>query len=165
MEGKVGKRKGRSDKKVDVKPTMSLTLKRQLYDFADLCNEPVKDIAERLCIQGMVSRNIIEEICKWFRRDYRYDNTIALGYIERPRLKLKPQGETGKVTMRLKPNDNDRLQDLAYALDLTPTSTAAVLIRVTFKNMEFMTRFVEELKKVNEAERAEVRQFIARVTR
>lgn len=149
INNRVGNRQIRSDKKVDVKPTMSITLKNQLYNFADRCNEPVKDIAERLCVQGMVSGDVMEEMCKWLRRDYFYKNTHVMGYMERPKLKIKSNGETNKVTMRLKQTDYDKLSELAYALDITATSTAAVLIRMASKNDSFMTAFIDGLKKID----------------
>lgn len=156
-------RKTRSDKKVDVKPTMSLVLKRQLYEFARLCNEPVKDIAERLCVDALTSKCIMDELCKWLRRNYYYNNTIVIGYKERPRLKLTFQGETGKVTIRFLKCDYDQLSDLAYSLDINPSATAAVLIRLTIRNKEFMEMFVSNLNKVNERERFEVMRFLNRI--
>ncbi|MEK4170946.1 MULTISPECIES: hypothetical protein [Lysinibacillus] len=128
----------RSDKKVDVKPTISESLKTTLYRFAEICDEPVKDVAERLCNTGAVSEIIVEEIRKWFRRDYRWKNTITLGYPERPKLKITVHADKGKVTIKFKQRDYDQLSVLAFALDITPTTTAAVLIRVTLSNRKFM---------------------------
>lgn len=136
-------RKVRSDKKVDVKPTMSLELKELLYHFAYLSNEPVKDVAERLCSLGAMSEEVIMSIRHWFRRDYHRPNTITVGYLERPRLKIIMKGETGKVTIKFPQNDYDILCKLAHALDLTPTSTATLLIKMTLTNREFMEMYVQ----------------------
>lgn len=159
----VGERKQRIDRKIDVKSTMSTILKNQLYEFAELSNEPVKNIAEKLCVRGMISLYLMTDLSKWLRRDYRYSNTIVLGHSERPRLKLTSRGETGKVSMRFMINDYDQLCNLAYALDLTPSSTATVLIRVTTTNDEFMNEFVEGLSKIDEVQRMEVKQFLSKV--
>ena len=163
LSGGVGQRQTRSDKKVDVKATMSAILKNQLYEFAELCNEPVKDIAERLCLRGLVSPCIITVICKWLRYNYRYSRTLALGDIERPRLQLTPAGDTSRVSLRFNANDYDQLCSLARALDITPSSTATTLIRVTTSNSEFMYDFVEGLSKVNDMQRKEVKQFLSKV--
>lgn len=165
MEGGVGDRQKRSDKKVDVKPTMSITLKNQLYDFADQCDEPVKDIAERMCVDGMVSGDVMEEICKWLRRDYFYKNTHVMGHMERPKLKITSKGETNKVTMRLKQTDYDKLSELAYALDITATSTAAVLIRMTSKNEKFMNEFIDCLQKIGASEKDALKRNLFRIFR
>ncbi len=158
----MGERKVRSDKKVDVKPTMSLELKSKLYELADLCNEPVKDIGERLCVEGLKSKIIIEILCKWLRRNYYYNNTIALGHIERPRLKLKALGETGKVTIRFIRNDYDKLCELAYAMDITPSATATVLIRLTMNSAEFMEKFVEGLYEGSDLQKGRIKQHLSK---
>ncbi len=141
MVKKVGERKTRSDKKIDVKPTLTIELKNSLYTFAYLCNEPVKDVAEKLCMDGATSKVVIDDICKWFRRDYQYGNTIAVGDLERPRLKINYNSITSKVTIRFKRDDYDLLCKLAHALDITPTSTAALLIKVSLGNIEFMQQY------------------------
>ena len=149
----------RNDKKVDVKATLSVTFKKQLYFFAELCNEPVKEIAERFCILGLVEPSVIDEICKWLRRDYRYGTAIAIGHMERPKLKVKSKGETGKVSMRFNQKAYDKLAKLAYALDITPSSAAAVLIRVASKDTVFMEKFIYDLDRVDEEQREMVKEF------
>ena len=166
---RVGERKQRSDKKVEIKPTLSLEFKKELYAFAEVCGEPVKEIAERLVINGMISDYIIESIRKWFRRDYKYStikgrnhNKIAFGEEERPKLKITLQGDTGKITMRLIKEDYDQLAELAHAMDLTPSSTVVVLLRITTKNIEFMNHFVDGMRDLNNAEIKEVKRFANR---
>ena len=137
-------RKTRSDKKIDVKPTVSLVLKNQLFNLSQLFNEPVKDVAEHLCIEAAKSKLIIEDICQWFRKNYVYKNTVAIGDPTRPKLKIKSRGDTSKVTIRFKQNDFDVLSNLAHALDITPTGAAGVLIRMTLRNYVFMNEFVQK---------------------
>ena len=139
-----GDRKVRSDKKVDVKPTISTALKEKLYTFAYLCNEPVKDIAEKLCTDATESKFVIDEICKWFRRKYIYSNRLVYGYMDRPKLKLITNGETSKVTIKFVQNNYEKVKELSNALDLTPTSTAAVLIKITLQNREFMEYYINK---------------------
>ncbi|MEK3993741.1 hypothetical protein MKY29_03215 [Psychrobacillus sp. FSL K6-2365] len=154
-------RKVRSDKKVDVKPTMSLELKELLYHFAYLSNEPVKDVAGRLCSLGAMSEEVIMSIRHWFRRDYHRPNTITVGYLERPRLKIIMKGETGKVTIKFPQNDYDILCKLAHALDLTPTSTATLLIKMTLTNREFMEMYVQRyLRNLNNKKILEVNRLL-----
>lgn len=144
MQNGGANRKPRSDKKRDVKPTVSINLKKQLKTFAELCNEPVKDVAEKLCKDGATSKVIIDDICKWFRKNYLYSNTLVVGDAERPKLKVNIVGESDTVTFRLKRDDYDVLDDLAHALDLTPTTTAGVLIKVTLYNVEFMQQYAHD---------------------
>lgn len=129
---------------MDVKPTISVELKEKLYTFAYLCNEPIKDVAERLCTEATQSKYIIDEICKWFRRKYIYSNHLVYGYMERPKLKLLTKGETGKVTIKFVQNNFEKVKELSNALDLTPTSTAAVLIKITLHNRDFMEWYINK---------------------
>jgi len=144
MQNGGGNRKTRSDKKVDVKPTLSVNLKNQLNSFAFLCNEPIKDVAEKLCVDGATSKVIIDDICKWFRRNYLYNNTITIGDAERPKLKINIRGETAKATIRFKKKDYDLLCELAHALDVTPTTTSGILIKTTLTNVEFMQQYAHD---------------------
>ena len=167
---RVGERKQRVDKKVEIKPTLSLDFKKQLYAFAELCNEPVKEVAERLCVKGMISDTIIKDIRGWFRRDYKYGtaigrgfNKIAFGEEERPKLKITLQGDTSKITMRLFKEEADQLAQLAFALDLTISSTVSVLLRVTTRNNDFMNLFVDDMGyELDKSRMKEVKQFVNR---
>ncbi|MFF2793326.1 hypothetical protein [Lysinibacillus xylanilyticus] len=53
-------------------------------------------------------------------------------------MRITVQRNKGKVTIKFKQRDFDQLSVLAFALDITPTTTAAVLIRVTLGNKKFM---------------------------
>ncbi|EPD52732.1 hypothetical protein HMPREF1210_01112 [Paenisporosarcina sp. HGH0030] len=162
--GKGTVRKVRSDKKVDVKPTMSVELKNQLYTFSYLCELPVKDVAERLCEMATTSEYIIEDIRQWFRREYRFKNHITSGYLERPRLKLIFKGETGKVTIKFKQEAFDALSLLAFSLDLPPTTTATVLIKRTLFHREFMEQFIHsELRHLNDQQRNKVKLYLRQI--
>ncbi len=121
-----------------VLPTFITHPNAPLYKFADICDEPVNDAADRLCNTGAVSEFVVEEIRKWFRRDYRWKDTITMGYPERPKLRITVQPNKGKVTIKFKQRDFEQLSVLAFALDITPTTTAAVLIRVTLGNKKVM---------------------------
>lgn len=164
MGGERGEtRKVRSDKKVDVKPTMSIKLKRQLYKLSELCDEPVKDVAERLCEKGSVSLEIVDDICSWFRRDYFVGPAIYKGYLERPRLKLILGEDTEKVTIKFPQYTYDQICTLAFSLDLSPTTTTAVLIKRTINNRQFMFDFVKAMTHLSNAEKNVIHVFLRKV--
>ncbi|RHW38686.1 hypothetical protein D1B33_07370 [Lysinibacillus yapensis] len=144
MKKRAGESRSRSDKKIDVKPTLSINLKDNLYTFAYLCDEPVKDVAEKLCIVGATSKVIIDSMSKWFRRNYVYRNVFVVGHPEQPKLKVNYPKETGKVTIRFKREDYDLISDLSHALDITPTATAGILIKMTLNSMEFIQQYAQE---------------------
>ncbi|WP_249659684.1 hypothetical protein [Lysinibacillus fusiformis] len=136
-----------------VLPTFITHPNAPLYKFADICDEPVNDVAERLCNTGAVSEFVVEEIKKWFRRDYRWKDTITMGYPERPKWRITVQPNKGKVTIKFKQRDFEQLSVLAFALDITPTTTAAVLIRVTLGNKKVMQWYLSNfLRHLDEME-------------
>ena len=163
MEDRGGERKTRSDKKKDVKPTLTVKSKRQLYKFCELCELPVKVVAEQLCEKACTSSLILDDINGWFRRDYFCAPAIHKGYPERPRLKLIFHEETEKVNMRLRQTTYDQLCDLAYALDLPPTTTAAVLIKMTMKNREFMFEYVRTMNHLSNEQKNTVHALLRKI--
>lgn len=131
-------RKVRSDKKVDVKPTLPSQMKRYLYDICFLSEEHVKDVAEKLCLVAIQYRPIIDVLRPNFRRNYIFENTVMMGNADLERMDTSIKGSTGKVTIKFKKADFDRIADLAYALDVTPTTAAGLLIRNALSNKEFL---------------------------
>jgi hypothetical protein len=160
---KIGSRKMRSDKKVDVKPTISDKTKRQVYKFSELCELPVKDVAQQLIEIACTSSLILEEINQWFRRDYVCPPAIHKGDIDRPRLKIISNEETGKLNTRLSQENYDQLCDLSYSIDLPPTTTAAILIKRTLHNREFMFDYVRSLKHINDEQKNVIHAFLRKI--
>jgi hypothetical protein len=156
-------RKIRNDKKVDVKPTISIKLKQQIYKLSDLSGLYVKDLAETLIERGQISPLILDEIHDYFRRNYLCPPALHRGYLERPRLKLLLPNETGKITIKFPQPTYDQLCQLSYALDLPPTTTTAVLLKKTIHNREFMFEFVRSLKDLNNAQKNTVHEFLRHV--
>lgn len=158
-----GDRKVRSDKKVDVKPTVSDRTKRQLYKFSELCELSVKDVSEQLIENACTSPLILDDIHHWFRRDYFCPPAIHVGKLERPRLKLLFNEETGKVNTRFPQPTYDQLCKLAYSLDLPPTTTAAILIKRTLHNREFMFDYVRSMKHLSNEQKNEIHAFLRKI--
>lgn len=142
---KVGerKRKIRSDKKVDVKPTLPEDVKTIIYLLADCLNDYVKNIAEDLCVGALSNSSIIGELQQWLRRDYLFNTTLVLGEESRPRPKVIRGDYKGKITIKFKQKDYDRISELAHALDITPTTTCAVLLMLTTNNRKFMIEYLD----------------------
>ncbi|MDA6082696.1 hypothetical protein OSJ97_24410, partial [Escherichia coli] len=59
-------RKTRSDKKRDVKPTISIDLKNCIYRLSYITNTPVKDVIETICEKGLQSRKVMEYLSEYF---------------------------------------------------------------------------------------------------
>lgn len=127
-------RKTRSDKKVDVKPTVPIAIKMAIYDTAFLLERPIKDVSESICKNAIESETIINYLASYFRRNYLFGTTVKMGRRERSPIQVPYDGDTGKITIKFIQRDYDKLCTLAYALDLTPTSTASLLLRIAYFN-------------------------------
>ena len=156
------KRKVRSDKKVDVKPTLPNDTKRLLYDFCFLSEEHVKDVGEKLCLLGLEYREVIEKLRPKFRRNYRFENTVMMGNTDLGRMDTSIEGRTSKITIKFKKRDYDRLCELAYALDTTPTTAASLLIRLTLGSRKFMKEYTtHHVPHLNTIQVLSLRKFLA----
>ena len=156
-------RKVRSDKKRDVQPFLSLKLKQQLFRFSFLCREPLKDTAERLCVEGSMSTLIFDDIQPFFRRNLSIHNHHYFGDLNHPRLniiQLNPE----KITIRFTQQDYEALANVAYVLDLPKNQTAAVLIKRTLNNQLFMDQYVQShLNYLTPKEKINVELFLRTV--
>ncbi|MED4888435.1 MULTISPECIES: hypothetical protein [Lysinibacillus] len=66
-----GQRKVRSDKKMDLKPTLTIELKDAIYRLSYVTNTLVKDVSAHLCAVAIDSVEIMKSIAKHFQRDIR----------------------------------------------------------------------------------------------
>lgn len=135
-------RKVRADKKVDVKPTLPVAIKLSIRDLAKLVNRPVKDVSESICKNAIKYEPFITYLSNYFRREYIYETSMKIGRPEREKIYVDYKGACEKITIKFKQPDYDRLCSLAYALDISPTSTASLLLRMAYYN-----RLLTELSK------------------
>lgn len=158
--GEGSTRKVRSDKKRDVQPVVSFKLKQQLFRFSFLCKEPVKDAGERLCSTGAISTLIMDDINCYFRRNLRIENHHYMGYLDRPRLQIV-QSNVEKVTIKFPQESFERLYNLSFALDLPLNQTAAILIKRTLNNRQFMYEYIQyHLNHLTDKEKAQLESFL-----
>ncbi|KON83556.1 hypothetical protein AF332_27825 [Sporosarcina globispora] len=138
------KRKVRSDKKRDVKPSLSIKLKECIHRLSYITNTPVKDVAEKICESGVTSNKVMDHLSQFFRRDIRLNNTMYLGDLERESLQRRNKTVKERITIRFSQSTYDDLCSLAYALDVTPTKATALLLEASIKNSEFVHEYIEE---------------------
>lgn len=122
-------RKTRSDKKRDVKPTISVDLKNCVYQLSYITNTPVKDVVEIMCEKGLQSRRVLEYLSKNFRREFQFMNTIYMGDLGRESLQRKYQsGKNERITTRFTQDTFEIIKKLSDALDVTPSKATALLL-------------------------------------
>ncbi|UNT55361.1 hypothetical protein [Lysinibacillus capsici] len=138
-------RKVRTDKKRDVKPTIPIELKDTIYRISYVVDTPVKDIVETICKFGLDSRKVITVLSVNFKRNVRFHNTLFMGDLEKPSVqRLKPGTRTERISTRLKQPDYENLVTLAFALDVTPSRAAALLIDASIRHSDFVNSYFQQ---------------------
>ncbi|MDE3841103.1 hypothetical protein C0966_17740 (plasmid) [Bacillus methanolicus] len=141
-------RRTRSDKKRDVKPTITIQLKECIYRLSYITNTPVKDVAETICEAGLVSRKVMDYLSQHFRRPVRLKNTLYMGDLDRPSLQKRASaGQSERITIRLPQGTYENLTALAYALDVTPSRATALLLDASVRNSDFINEYVRDYLK------------------
>ncbi|MGM9988817.1 MAG: hypothetical protein ACI35O_16545 [Bacillaceae bacterium] len=139
------KRKVRSDKKRDVKPTVSISLKECIDRLSYITNRPIKDISEEICETGLYSRRVIELLAQNFRRNYTFKNTVFIGDLNLESVqKERIKGIKERITMRFTQNTYERINSLSYSLDVTPSKATALLLDATIRNSNFISEFLDK---------------------
>lgn len=140
----INNRKIRSDKKRDVKPTISSNLKDCIYRLSYITNTPVKDVAEILCVKGLQSRKVMEYLSQYFRRDFQFLNTIYIGVFGRESLQRKYQsGKNERITIRFTQTSYEDIFSLSCALDVTPSKATALMLDASIRNTNLLNAFVK----------------------
>jgi hypothetical protein len=138
-------RKVRSDKKRDVKPTVPIELHDCISRISYITNTPMKDVAERICMAGIQSKEVIEALSIYFKRDFWA--TPYLLYRGNPMINhdrtRKIPGLKKRITIRFNQDMHDRLTDLSYALDTTVSSATGLLLEYSVKHSNIVHHYME----------------------
>lgn len=141
----IGKRKKRSDKKHEVKPTISIQLKEAISRLSYISSTPVKNVAEEICIKGIITPKVLEHLALNFRRDLKLGTTFYMGDLNRISMQKKTvSSQNERIGIRFKQHDYENLTALAYALDVTPSRATALLLEASIKNSDFINDFFQK---------------------
>jgi hypothetical protein len=157
------KRKVRSDKKRDVKPTIHYKLHECISRLSYITNTPIKDVGETICLAGLSSKKVIECLSKEFRRGYKIENTVFIG--DKNRLggrAIKEEGFRKRITLRFPQSIHDDIGDLAYALDVTVSSATAMLLEASVKNTDIVNDYIKRYieSKLDDSRMKELKEVI-----
>ncbi|MFJ7371576.1 hypothetical protein ACIQVU_19420 [Lysinibacillus sp. NPDC098008] len=156
------KRKVRSDKKRDIKPTISLELKDSIYRLSFITRTPVKDVSELLLKNALFENtDILKSLSKNFIRDIRINNTFYIGNLQNERIAKTEDGETDRISFRLKNDVYEILRALSYALDCSVSRIAAILLYESIIDKVFIERYVESyLDSLDKSRKKELKQVL-----
>lgn len=136
-------RKVRSDKKRDVKPTVHLSLYECVSRLSYITNTPIKDVAEYLCLSGLHSVAVIEDLSELFRRDYQFKNTLFIGEMNHTTKRVvRGAGVKKRISIRFQQSAHDKIADLAYSLDMTISSTVSLLLDKSIMHTQILDRYI-----------------------
>jgi hypothetical protein len=137
-------KKERTDKKIDIKPTVPLHLYNFIADLSDTTEQPAMNIVEFFCMEGIQSRKVIEFISPYFRRDYQFDNTTLRGNPDLTHSRyLRRNVPCKRISTRFTKEFTDEIERLMFALGLTSLSSATgLLLEVSVKDIDIMSKFV-----------------------
>ena len=139
------KRKIRSDKKRDVKPTISVDLRELIYRISYITSTPVKDVAEEICKHGITSQKVVELLSAKFRRSVMIGNTMYIGDLGRVSSQRdQSEEERERISIRFKQGDYEDITTLAFGLDVTPSRAVALLLDVGIRNNDFINNYFEK---------------------
>jgi hypothetical protein len=141
-------RKQRSDKKHSINPTITLSLYDQLIRLSYICNRPLKDIGETLCIYGLYSPDVISEISPRFHRDFWLDECMM--FRGNPKLPV-PKEVVGqdqyRASLKFLKGDYEQISKLAYAMNISKSKATANLLEISLQNKpvlgKLLSRYVE----------------------
>lgn len=161
---KGAERKTRSDKKRDVKPTISILLKDEIFRLAFMLDTPAKDVAEYLTCLSILDREIADQLSPYFKRDVRLRNTVFFGSPENPSLREADfKGSTDRLSIRFQPVNYENVHLMASTLDVTPSRATAILLGVGIKHPRVMDELFDNFKSriiIDDAWQGEARKLL-----
>ena len=137
------KRKVRSDKKRDIKPTISAALNECVHNLSYILNQPIKDIGEKIIMAAINSRECIESLSMYFKRDYRHDNTIFRGDLEAEVIQKRNIIQKERLHLRFKACEHERISALAYSMDCSVSLATTMLLIAGIRNRDVFTQMVD----------------------
>ena len=157
-----GKRKVRSDKKRDIKPTIDTRLKETIFRLAFITDTPAKDVAEQICLNALRNKKVLDQLSKNFKRTIQLDNTIYMGDINRIGVSKQLTSSTERMTIRFKQASHGNIATLAYALDSSLSRACALLLELGIRDFDFVNEFVKTyiVKNVDEERVNELKRIM-----
>lgn len=144
---KGSKRKTRSDKKREIKPTLQQKYFELIHQLSYVSDQPLKVVGEEICMRGICSQDVIEYLSQYFVRDYSFSKySFYLGTFDRDSYVL-PKGEKRRITLRFHRDFYEKIAKLAFSMDKTISSTTALLIETAIQNTcvvnDYLTEYIE----------------------
>ena len=133
-----------------VKPAVSLKIKETLLRISSITHTSIHEVAIEICESGVVSKKVIDEMSPHFQRSIWLDQTLYRGSHTCPSVKnILTKGPKDRIPMQFSELSFENIRKLSYALDVTPSTAAEVLLDTSLKNGEFINDYVRHFVNKN----------------
>lgn len=156
------KRKTRSDKKRDVKPTISVQLKDSVYRLSFITKKPVKDVCEDLIHNSLFgNKEILQRLSRHFKRTIQLNNTIYRGDLENESVYDVTGAENERISFRVTNHVHEFLYNLSYVLDCSVSKVGGVLIYESITDGGFIESYLQGyLNSLDQSRKQELKQLL-----
>lgn len=129
-------RKVRTDKKQQIAPTITMTLKKEIERLSSIANQPIKSVGESLVIEGMRNKEVISRLLPFFQNGIlNIDNSFYFGNADNQHFKdYEPSGLTDRISIRFEKYDYEDVQLLARILDVSPSRAVSEMLDVAIRH-------------------------------
>ena len=145
IEGK--KRKERSDRKHDIKPTIPFQLRETICRLSYITDTPIKDVGEYITELGLESEQVLDYLSKHFKRDFNYKTTFYIGDLNVEKLTMKninkQANSTTRITIRFKKETYEYINKLAFSLDVTPSMATALVLDASMRHSDVVNKYIK----------------------
>ncbi len=146
----MGNRQSRSDRKRDIKPTVTVQLRDCIYRLSFITDAPVKDVIEAILIDGSQRKKPLSHLSQYFLRDTRIGSTVYMG--DNNRIPVGRRGDnekTVRISTRVTQGMYSNLEAVAYAMGCSVSKACTLLIDATVRDVDFVNDFVKEFLEEN----------------
>lgn len=159
------KRQVRSDKKREVKPTLSIKLKKEVERLGFILDVPIKDLGVYLFDEGVHNKDVIEKLSVYFVYDacLHVENTLFYGHDEHEIPTLFEDEPTDRISIRFPQRQYGDVQLLAELMDVTPSRAVAVLLDSAIRHVDIIEKLLESNGKrmeLNDEVERQLRKFV-----
>lgn len=113
------------------------------HSLNECVHKPVKDIGEKIIMAAINSRECIEGLSMYFKRNYRHDNTIFRGDFEAEVIQKRTIIQKERIHLRFKAYEHERISALAYSMDCSVSLAATMLLIAGIGNRDVSTQMVD----------------------
>ena len=132
------KRKTRSDKKVQVAPTIPIKVKKRVEAFANALDQPVMFIGKHLFIEGSQRYAVMTQVAPFMKNGiHKVENTCFLGNAENPSL-LLPEGKTDRISIRFTQDEYQDIKIISDMLEVSPSRTVGFVIAASIQDIHII---------------------------